>query len=283
MFKDLIERLRQFFEKLFGPSSMLPEAPPNPEDGASVGPNDTVTTIDEDTLVVIDGPEPILPPLIDDEDPIDDTPPVPARPPRYLWCLDNGHGKKTAGKRSPVFDDGVSQLLEYEFNRDIVVRIATRLSEEGVRYVEVVPDVEDLDDFLDGRVHRANSTVSDIPKIFVSVHSNAGPVASASDWCAPGISGIETWHYHTSTKGKAIASVFQQHLVTETGWKNRHLKSRPDRQFVVLRKTTMPAILTENGFFNNKAQALELMKDEVRQQIAEAHVKAILQIEENDV
>ena len=50
------------------------------------------------------------------------------------WCLDNGHGKKTAGKRSPVFDDGETQLFEYEFNRDIVRRIIIELDKVGVQY-----------------------------------------------------------------------------------------------------------------------------------------------------
>ena len=45
--------------------------------------------------------------------------------------------------------------------------------------------------------------------------------------------------------------------------------------------TRMTAVLTENGFYNNKKEALNLMKEEVRQQIADAHVAAILEIEEN--
>jgi N-acetylmuramoyl-L-alanine amidase len=280
MFKDLLRRLRDYLNKLVESKETTPSPIPEEQDGSGVNQNQEITTIDEDTMVVIDGVVPVLPvePVVEPE-----VPPTPTRTPRYLWCLDNGHGVKTAGKRSPVFDDGVTQLLEYEFNRDIVVRIAKRLDEEGLRYFDVVPDVDQVGDFLDGRVHRANIKASDIPKVFVSVHSNAGPVATPNDWCAPSISGIETWHYHTSVKGKAIAAVFQQHLIQETGWKNRHLKSRPERQFVVLEKTTMPAILTENGFFNNKEQALELMKPDVRQRIAEAHVKAILEIENSGI
>ena len=40
--------------------------------------------------------------------------------------LENGHGSQTPGKRSPIWGDG-SQLLEWEFNRDIVRRIAAML------------------------------------------------------------------------------------------------------------------------------------------------------------
>ena len=36
--------------------------------------------------------------------------------------IDNGHGRATAGKRSPVWPDG-KQLFEYEFNRDIARRV----------------------------------------------------------------------------------------------------------------------------------------------------------------
>ncbi len=198
-----------------------------------------------------------------------------------MWCLDNGHGKRTRGKRSPLFDDGQTRLYEYEFNRDVVQRIAARLQELGVQFFEVMPEVDEVGNALEERVRRANSLQSDLPKIFVSIHSNAAPSPSPEDWCDPEISGIETWFYHTSEKGKKLAAIFQRHLVNATGWKNRHIKSRPDRQFYVLKKTAMPAILTENGFYNNKAQARELIKDEVRQKIAEAHVQAILEVERN--
>lgn len=212
--------------------------------------------------------------------------PAPAPPtgrqPRYLWCLDNGHGSKTAGKRSPIFDDGETQFFEYEFNRDIVKRIIAKLEAEGVKYFNVVPEVH-TDNFLQGRVDRANNKQSDLPKLFVSIHANAGPAKSSQHWAADSIKGIETWFYHGSKKGQRLASVFQRHIVEATGFANRHLKSRPDSQFYVLRKTMMTAVLTENGFYNNKKEALELMKDSVRQQIADAHVAAILEVEENGI
>lgn len=240
---------------------------------------------DFDDNIFEDNPEGNVPPEPEPE-PIptpepDPVPPAPTgRQPRYLWCLDNGHGIKTAGKRSPIFDDGETQFLEYAFNRDIVARIIKKLQAEGVRYFNVVPEV-DIDNFLQGRVERVNNKQSDLPKIFVSVHSNAGPARSSRDWTSDSIKGIETWYYHGSKKGQRLAAIFQRHLIEATGMNNRHLKSRPDRQFYVLRKTTMPAVLTENGFYNNKQEALKLMTNELRQKIADAHVAAILEIEEN--
>ena len=47
--------------------------------------------------------------------------------------IDNGHGIDTKGKRSPVWPDG-SQLLEWEFNRDIANRLKEQLKVTGCLY-----------------------------------------------------------------------------------------------------------------------------------------------------
>ncbi len=271
----------------------MPPEPNEPQDASELEPDTVIIVAHEMEEVVL------LPNEADDDfdenifeedgEDVDEPNPAPEPEPeipvsghqaRFLWCLDNGHGSKTAGKRSPVFDDGETKFFEYEFNRDIVARIIKGLEEEGVRYYNVVPEV-DIDNFLQGRVNRANRKSSDIPKIYLSVHANAGPAKSSKHWAADSIKGVETWYYHGSKKGQKLASVFQKHLLEKTGFKNRHLKSRPESQFYVLRKTTMPSVLTENGFYNNKAQCLDLLKDSVRQKIADAHVDAIMEVEKN--
>ena len=254
------------------------------EDETSEDSGDTTTDTAGDSSDENTTTEPHTPDEVDIDDPVaDEVPPTTEEESqheaRYLWCLDNGHGKLTSGKRSPVFDDGKTQFFEYEFNRDIVKRIIKKLDKLGVKYFNVVPEVE-VGNSLEERVNRANNKQSDLPKIYVSIHSNAAPAASSRHWAAPSISGIETWYFHGSAKGRKLASVFHKHLIAKTGWKNRHLKSKSQGQFYVLRKTRMPAVLTENGFYNNKAQAKELMKDSVRQAIADAHVAAILELEE---
>jgi len=160
-------------------------------------------------------------------------PPAPEYRARYMWCIDNGHGALTAGKRSPVLPDG-RQLFEYEFNRDISARIFAELDRIGVAYFNVLPEVE-------------------------------------------------TWYYHGSTQGRNMAAVFQRHLIERTGMVNRHLRSKVTGQFFVLRATRMPAILTENGFYNNRFDLELMLTDEFRQTIADAHVAAILEIEENGI
>jgi len=261
------------------PATPIPPTTTNTDDTTDPVDSSTTDTTTEPPIVETPPEPPVeTPPVtIGNEVPSDsgDTE-LPTHKPKYLWCLDNGHGKLTAGKRSPKLEDG-NQLLEYEFNRDIVKRISKALDEKGVKYFNVVPEV-DIDNFLEGRVSRANKKQSSIPKIFLSVHSNAAP-ARPGKWSDPKISGIETWYYHSNNRGRKLAAVFQKHLIDATGWKNRHIKSRAAKQFYVLRNTSMTAVLTENGFYNNKAECKQLLKDEVRQKIAQAHVDAIMEIE----
>ena len=90
-----------------------------------------------------------------------------------IVILDNGHGEETAGKRSPVWGDG-SQLFEWEFNRDIVRRIAAMLKADGVKFEILVPEETDVS--LPERCRRANVIHADCGNnaVLFSVHGNAG-------------------------------------------------------------------------------------------------------------
>jgi N-acetylmuramoyl-L-alanine amidase len=316
MLKNFFAAISNFFSSLFGSRKPTPPAPapkPDTENGklpdlvedSSDVPQDTVITVnvievdvtgpfaDDDKTDAIDKEEPtvvvVVPPVEPPPTPPTPTdtgkpkPTTPSHKARYLWCLDNGHGKLQPGKRSPLFDDGKTRFFEYEFNRDIVERIMKALDKKGVQYFDIVPDFLEVGSFLEERVDRANKKKSDLPKIYVSVHANAGPAANAETWVASSIKGAETWFAQNSAKGKKIAAVFQKHIVDKTGMKNRNLKSTAEKPLYVLQKTIMPAILTENGFYNNKEEVMDLMKDDFRQKIADAHVDAILEIEKNGI
>lgn len=113
-----------------------------------------------------------------------------------IVLLDNGHGKETAGKRSPVWSDG-SQLFEWEFNRDIVRRISEKLEADGIPYRILVPEETDIS--LTERARRANEIAKENNgKAYVlSIHANAG--------------GGTGWEVYTSpgqTPSDAIATVF---------------------------------------------------------------------------
>lgn len=253
-----------------------------PQDGADM----PLEELDEDVVLVnveVDVPVIDEPPVTTSEpDPptktTDTDPPkeiTPEHTPRYLWILDNGHGKKTKGKRSPKWNDG-KQVLEYELNRGIVKKIIKSLEAKGVQYHNLVPE-ENVGNILKTRVARANAlkVESDLPPVYISIHSNAGPEDQPGNWSSA--EGIETWYYRTSLDGRKIAKIFQKHLISKTGWDNRGV--RTGMAFYILKYTSMPAILTENGFFNNKIEGRKLLEEESRQLIADAHVNAIMEIE----
>lgn len=55
-----------------------------------------------------------------------------------LVILDNGHGKETPGKRSPLWSDE-TQLFEWEYTRKVVKEVAKRLTDCGINNYILVP------------------------------------------------------------------------------------------------------------------------------------------------
>lgn len=200
--------------------------------------------------------------------------------PRYLWCLDNPHGRNSPGKRSPVFDDGKTQLFEGELSRDVVQRIVRRLEEIGVQYYLVVPEEEDID--LRVRAERINNFQSSLPKLAVAVHFNAAPTTKLEEpWTAERNRGIEIWFQAGSRQSERLGAVFLEKIINKTGLNNRFLKSIQEgmTDLYLLRYVRTPIILPENGFYNNRADAALLAQPAFRQRLAEAYVEAILEIE----
>jgi N-acetylmuramoyl-L-alanine amidase len=190
-----------------------------------------------------------------------------------IVLLDNGHGKETAGKRSPVWSDG-SQLFEWEFNRDIVRRIAEKLQADGIPYRVLVPEENDVS--LTERARRANEYAKEFNgKAYVlSIHANAG--------------GGTGWEVYTSpgqTASDAIATVFFEEAGREfvpDGWRMRsdYSDGDPDKEanFAILTKTTCPAVLTENFFMDTEKDCRFIMSEDGRERIANMHVAAIKRV-----
>ncbi|GHV13650.1 N-acetylmuramoyl-L-alanine amidase [Bacteroidia bacterium] len=185
--------------------------------------------------------------------------------------LDNGHGIYTAGKRSPVWADG-SQLFEYEFNRDVVKRIARYLENENIPYSILVPELDDIS--LSERVRRANEIYkySGNNAYLISIHANAG-----------GGTGWECFTSVGQTKADPIATI----LCEEAQKEFPDLRIRfdysdgdPDKesQFYILKNTHCPAVLTENFFMDTEKDCRFIMSEEGRQRVARMHVKAIKRI-----
>ena len=190
-----------------------------------------------------------------------------------IIILDNGHGNNTPGKRSPKWEDG-TQLFEYEFNRDIVKRIATMLAKDKINVIILVPESNDVS--LQERCNRVNRIYKNSGNnaVLISVHGNAG-----------GGTGWECYTTVGKTKSDSIATILCEEAAAEfakDGWKIRSDMSDgdPDKesQFYILKHTNCPAVLTENFFFDNRKDCRFMMSEEGRNRIARMHYKAIKRI-----
>lgn len=188
---------------------------------------------------------------------------------KLIPILDNGHGKDTNGKRSQKWSDG-TQLFEYEFNRDIVRRIAEKLKAKGIKYRVLVPEIIDIS--LGERVRRANRIYDETGgKCFlVSVHANAG-----------GGTGWEVFTSKGQTKSDKIADTFFEccHIAIPDAKMRKDMTDGDvdkESDFFILAKTKCPAILTENFFMDNEKDCRYIMSEKGRDTIAEFHTNAII-------
>jgi len=193
----------------------------------------------------------------------------------YLWIFDNGHGGiidgvyQTAGKRSPVWDDG-TQLFEGEFNRAIVDRLIVLCAEAGIECVNLVDTQEDIP--LSERTDKANNLHKEHggESIYVSIHANGFNDESANGW--------SVYTSEGKTKSDQISSILLEKAEKE--FPNEKMRGQKESNFWVLRKTVMPAILSENFFMTNSDNCHKyLLTEEGRDRIAKIHFEMIQEVE----
>lgn len=184
--------------------------------------------------------------------------------------IDNGHGRDTAGKRSP---DG--RLLEYAYAREIAVRLERELKARGYDAQRIVPEENDIS--LKERCNRANRIYAAAGKkaILVSIHCNAagadGKWHDAKGWSA-------YVSRNASKKSKELACRLIDAAETQ-GLKVRiYSQNEPywTQNLAICRDTNCPAVLTENLFQDNREDVDYLLSEKGKQTIVELHVQGIM-------
>lgn len=183
-----------------------------------------------------------------------------------LILLDPGHGGminnvyQTPGKRSPQWID-LPQLFEGVQNREIANILKSKLSAEGIAYVDVVDSNEDVS--LQVRVDRANSAYKVTTKncVYISIHADAAG-NGLMDYPATGISVYTSvGQTQSDVLAEKVLDALQTNIGALTKWRFETVDGDKDKesQFYVLAKTKMPAILCELGFMTNRKEC-ELMQ-----------------------
>lgn len=186
--------------------------------------------------------------------------------------IDAGHGIDTLGKRSP---DGV--FKEYLWNREVAELTYALLEEHGFDVDLVVTETNDIP--LKTRVRRVNEVCSlhgSHNVLLLSIHSNAAGIGE--NWM-----NAQGWSAYT-TKGSTRSDVAATCLYDafEEDFKDRKIRrdlsdGDPDweEDFYIIKKTSCPAVLLENFFYDNKEECQWLLQDLTKRRIAKAILKGV--------
>lgn len=186
--------------------------------------------------------------------------------------IDNGHGKNTPGKCSPILEDG-SRYYEWRWAREASKMMMQKIKAyENVKSILLVPETQDIS--LSERARRANELIKKYGAkncVFISVHSNA---AGHGDWYdAQGWSIWTTKGQNNSDKlATCIYEEAKRLLETDEFYKvkgnqkkvrTNYVDGDPDYEsnFTVIYKTNCPAVLVENLFHDNKTD-VDYLKSE---------------------
>jgi N-acetylmuramoyl-L-alanine amidase len=177
---------------------------------------------------------------------------------RVLVTIDPGHGGKDPGAI------GIGDLREVDVILPIAQKVATILREKGIE----VHMTRDNDDFV-GLDERVNMSRQAGATLFVSIHAN-----SIDD--RPDVHGLETYHYNI---GEAFADTVHNTILDYFNTKKRiPLEDRRVRsaRFLVLRKSSIPAILVETGYISSPEESPQLGDIKYQTIMAEAISQGIL-------
>lgn len=186
--------------------------------------------------------------------------------------LSPGHGANTKGKRSPD-----NSLYEWEFNRKLVRKIAEGLDKIGFHNY-ILLDMGATDVTLQGRVARANTFGKNC--LYISVHGNAA--GNGSEWMSA--RGFAAYTSKGMTKSDDMCEIFMRkaaEILPSVGASVRKWSSKKwgwEENFYVLKNTVMPAILTENLFYDNLEDCEIMKSDAGLEALAMVHVEAIKEI-----
>lgn len=170
--------------------------------------------------------------------------------------LDGGHGGKDSGASA----NGIKE-------KDIVLDICKRI-EEGLKEFDDVEIMQTrtTDVFLEltERTKRANNWGADV---LLSIHCNSATTTSAK--------GFESFVYPNSGAATtAFQNVMHSEILKGLG-KNIEDRGKKQGNLHMLRESKMKAILTENLFVSNKADAKLLSQSDFRQKIAQSHINGL--------
>ncbi|KAA0546543.1 N-acetylmuramoyl-L-alanine amidase [Bacillus sp. BGMRC 2118] len=170
--------------------------------------------------------------------------------------LDPGHGGTDPGAQG-------NGLLEKDINLDIALRIRSILLNSFENVEVLMSRSNDQTKSLSERTSEANSWGA---SFYLSIHCNAfnGTARGYEDYI------------HNSLPDNSVTAIYQKQIHEEVV-KGIQLQDRGMKKanFHVLRETSMPAFLSENGFIDNPNDAALMSDAAWREKVALGHVNGL--------
>lgn len=191
--------------------------------------------------------------------------------------LDRGHatlddqGKYITPGKQFIFPDKLHVYEGYE-NQKYIEALGLLAQLNGFKVIYTVHPSSPTDPSLNSRVKLANQSKNATTSLFISVHNNAG--------------GGEGTEIFTSI-GKSKSDLIAESILNEIKvlFPNRKIRSDlkdgdkdKEDNFYVIKNTSMPAILIEYGFFDNRKDYEFLSNKDNIDKLARATIDGILKI-----
>lgn len=183
-----------------------------------------------------------------------------------IIAIDAGHGMGTAGKRClKSIDPG--ETREWYLNDRIADMVETELKKYDCQVLRVDDTTGAKDIALSTRVKAANNAKADM---YISIHHNAGINGGTGG-------GTVVYYYSSAAERLTQARALYNAVVSRTGLRGNRSSTVIKNGFYVIRYTTMPAFLIENGFMDSQADTPVILTQGHAQKTAEGIVAFVVE------
>lgn len=170
---------------------------------------------------------------------------------KKIIALDAGHGMETAGKRCLKSLDP-NETREWFLNDRIMDKVEVLLAAYDCTVIRVGDTTGARDVSLSSRVRTANAAKADI---YISMHHNAGLGGRAG--------GGTVVFYSSGKPERAVqAQRLYEAIVSRTALRGNRSQKVVNKGFYVIKNTSMPAFLVENGFMDSPTDVPVILSEQ---------------------
>lgn len=192
---------------------------------------------------------------------------------RICIVIDAGHGGSDPGKVSS------SGTCEKDINLALALKLRDLLEQKDIEVI-LTRDADtglypsDVSNKKAADMQARCQIITEADPIFtVSLHQNSYP--------SPEVKGAQVFYYAQSDKGKALAMILQESLISRVDPDNTRAAKAND-SYYLLKKTPTPTVIVECGFLSNPTEAELLLDEDYQNKLVRAIYMGILEYLESE-